>query len=175
MRPSAARPPAAAVTSRGIPLETVQEKALCLLACAACAALLAVQLRPEEPAPPPPEPEPAPPPAVADPVPLHGFQLAVLNGCGDSQVAARMTDKARGLGLDVIHEGNAPTFGFVESVVIDRSGDLPRARHVARLLGIPAAVQQLSDDAYRLEAVTVVVGRDYRRLGLFDSSPGPRN
>ena len=86
-----------------------------------------------------------------------------------------MTDKARGLGLDVIHEGNAPSFGFVESVVIDRSGDLARARRVARLLGIPQAIQQVSDDAYRLEAVTVVVGRDYRRLGLFDSSPGPRN
>ena len=153
----------------------VQEKALCLLACAACAVLLAVRLQPAEPPPPPPEPEPEPPPAVAAPVPLHGFQLAVLNGCGDSQVAARMTDKARGLGLDVIHEGNAPSFGFVESVVIDRSGDLARARRVARLLGIPQAIQQVSDDAYRLEAVTVVVGRDYRRLGLFDSSPGPRN
>ena len=153
----------------------MQEKALCLLAGAACMALLAVQLRPGEQAPPPPAQEQEPPSAVVAPIPLDGFRIAVLNGCGDSQVAARMTDKARGLGFDVIHEGNASSFGFVESVVIDRSGDLPRARHVARLLGIPDAIQQLSDDTYRLEAVTVVVGRDYRRLGLFDSSSGPWN
>ena len=154
----------------------MQEKALCLLAGAACTALLAVQLRPEEQAPPPaPAPEQKPPPADVAPIPLDGFQIAVLNGCGASQVAARMTDKARGLGFDVIHEGNASSFGFVESVVIDRSGDLERARRIARLLGIPEAIQQLSDDDYRLEAVTVVVGRDYRRLGLFDPSSGHPN
>ncbi len=148
------------------------EKALSLLAGAACTALLAVHLWPEEQAGETAAPQPEAPPAEAAPsIPLD-FQLAVLNGCGASQVAARMTDKARALGLDVIHEGNASSFGFVESVVIDRSGDLERARHVARLLGISGAIQQLSDDDYRLEAVTVVIGRDYRRLGLFDSPSG---
>ena len=152
----------------------MQEKALCLLAGAACTALLGVQFWPVAQAPeaPPPQPQ-APPAEVSPPVPLDDLQLAVLNGCGASQVAARMTDKARSLGLDVIHEGNASSFDFVESVVIDRNGDLERARIVARLLGIPGAIQQLSDDDYRLEAITVVIGRDYRRLGLFDSSPGP--
>ena len=152
----------------------MQEKALCLLAGAACTALLAVQLWPEEQAREAPAPQPEATPAEAPSIPLD-FQVAVLNGCGASQVAARMTDKARALGLDVIHEGNAPSFGFVESVVIDRSGDLERARHVARLLGISGAIQQLSDDDYRLEAVTIVIGRDYRRLGLFDSPSGQQN
>ena len=154
----------------------MQEKALCLLAGAASTALVAVTLWPEAQAPEAPAPQPESPPAeVSHPVSLDDLQLAVLNGCGASQVAARMTDKARSLGLDVIHEGNASSFDFVESVVIDRSGDLERARAVARLLGIPGAIQQLSDDDYRLEAITVVIGRDYRRLGLFDSSPGPSN
>ncbi len=155
----------------------MQEKALCLLAGAACTALLAVQFWPGAQAPEAPEaPAPqAPPTEVSPPVPLDDFQLAVLNGCGASLVAARMTDKARSLGLDVIHEGNASSFDFVESVVIDRKGDLEKARLVARLLGIPGAIQQLSDDDYRLEAITVVIGRDYRRLGLFDSSSGASN
>lgn len=154
----------------------MQEKALCLLAGAACTALLAVQFWPRAQAPDAPAPQTQAPPAeVSPPVPLDDFQLAVLNGCGASLVAARMTDKARSLGLDVIHEGNASSFDFVESVVIDRNGDLEKARLVAHLLGIPEAIQQLSDDGYRLEAITVVVGRDYRRLGLFDSASGASN
>ena len=153
----------------------MQEKAISLLAAAACTALLAAQLWPEEQALEEPAPEPVAPPAEVPSIPLDNFKIAVLNGCGADQVAARMTDKARALGFDVIHEGNAPSFGFVESVVIDRSGDLERARRVARLLGIPGAIQQVSDGDYRLEAITVVVGRDYRRLGLFDSPSGQSN
>ena len=87
---------------------------------------------------------------------------------GDPRVAARMTSKARALGIDVIHEGNASSFAFLESLVIDRTGNLERARGVARSLGIPHTIQQISDDAYRLEEVTIIVGRDYKRLGLLE-------
>lgn len=138
----------------------MQEKALWLLASVAGLALLAAALWPdwERPGVTTPD-QPVTPPAGT-------FRVAVLNGCGDSQVAARMTRKARALGLDVIHEGNATSFGFLESVVIDRTGDLPRARLVAEALGIPNAIQQISDDVYRLEDVAVIVGRDYKRLRL---------
>lgn len=79
-----------------------------------------------------------------------------------------MTRKARALDLDVIDEGNATSFGFLESVVIDRVGDLGRARRVADALGIPDAIQQISDDTFRLEEVTIIIGRDYDRLRLFE-------
>ena len=140
----------------------MQEKALWLLASVAGIVLLVVALLPQwEPLAETPGPEPA---AV-----LQGsFRVAVLNGCGDPRVAARMTRKARGLGIDVIHEGNAPSFGFLESLVIDRTGNLERARGVAKAMGIPHSIQQISDDAYRLEEVTIIVGRDYKRLGLLE-------
>ena len=140
----------------------MQEKALWLLASIAGIVLLGVALLPQwEPAARTPEPEPAPA--------MEGsFRVAVLNGCGDLRVAARMTRKARALGLDVIHEGNASSFGFLESLVIDRTGNLERARGVARALGIPHTIQQISDERYRLEEVTVIVGRDYKRLGLLE-------
>jgi hypothetical protein len=139
----------------------VQEKALWLLASVAGIVLLGVALRPQW--------ETSAATTTTEPVPLLGFfRVAVLNGCGDAHVAARMTRKARGLGIDVIHEGNASSFNFLESLVIDRTGDLERARNVARALGIPSTIQQISDDAYRLEEVTVIVGRDYRRLGLLE-------
>jgi len=142
----------------------VQEKALWLLASIAGIVLLGVALLPQwEPAARTPEPEPEPAPAMEG-----SFRVAVLNGCGDLRVAARMTRKARGLGLDVIHEGNASSFGYLESIVIDRTGNLERARGVARALGIPHTIQQISDERYRLEEVTVIVGRDYKRLGLLE-------
>jgi hypothetical protein len=95
-------------------------------------------------------------------------RIAVLNGAGEPQLAARMTRHARSLGLDVIREGNADSFGYLESMVIDRTGDLDQAKAVAALLGIPHTIQQIDDDAYRLEQVEVIIGHDYRRLGLFD-------
>ena len=79
-----------------------------------------------------------------------------------------MTKKARALGLDVIHEGNADSFGFLQSIVIDRSGRTEVAKRVALLLGIPHWIQQISDDAYRLEDVSIIIGKDFERLGLLD-------
>ena len=95
-------------------------------------------------------------------------RVSVLNGCGDPQVAARMRKKAQSLGLDVIDEGNAESFDFLHSLVIDRGGDMEKARRVAALLGIPHCIQQVSDDDYRLDDIRIIVGKDYKRLRLLD-------
>ena len=106
-----------------------------------------------------------PVPAVsATPELTERVRVSVLNGCGVPQVAARMTRKARGLGLDVIHVGNADSFGFLQSVVIDRGGDPEKARQVAALLGIPNWIQQISDDTYRLEEVQIIIGKSLKLL-----------
>ena len=101
----------------------------------------------------------------------EAIRIAVFNGCGDPQVAARMTRRARGLGLDVIHEGNAESFNHLHSVVLDRVGNMDKARQVAARLGIPHAIQQISEDEYRLEEVSVIVGKDYKRLRLLEEAP----
>lgn len=97
--------------------------------------------------------------------------VEVLNGCGAPQVAARLTKKARALGMDVIDEGNAESFSFLQSMVIDRRGDLDLARRVATVLGIPHCIQQIRDDPSRLAAVSIIIGRDYERLKLLDQPP----
>ena len=98
------------------------------------------------------------------------IRVEILNGCGISQAAARLTNKARSLGLDVIHEGNASSFNFLHTMVIDRSGTSDRADQVASVLGIGNRIQQVTDDAYRLADVTVVIGRDFRQLNLLTKS-----
>ena len=94
------------------------------------------------------------------------IRVEVLNGCGIPQVAARLTKKSRALGLDVIHEGNAVSFNFLHSIVIDRSGDPEKARQVASVLGIPHCIQQITEDAYRLADVSIIIGRDYLQMNL---------
>jgi hypothetical protein len=93
--------------------------------------------------------------------------VAVLNGCGEAQVAGRLTRKMRGLGFDVIYEGNAENFNFLQSMVVDRRGDLDKARRVGAALGLPH-LQQVSEDTFRLEEVAVIIGRDYRQVRLLD-------
>ena len=110
------------------------------------------------------------PDAILDP-PLHlseTIRVEVLNGCGAPQAAARLTSKVRELGMDVIDEGNAESFSFPQSMVIDRSGDLDKARQVAALLGIPNYIQQINDSPSRLAAVTIIIGRDHQQLKLLD-------
>ncbi|MCY3762521.1 MAG: LytR C-terminal domain-containing protein [Gemmatimonadetes bacterium] len=107
-------------------------------------------------------------PPQAAPVPDLFTRVSILNGCGDPGVAARMREKAQSLGFDVIEEGNADSFGYLETIVIDRDGDIEKARQVASLLGIPNYIQQISNDDYRLENIRIIVGKDYRKLQLLE-------
>jgi hypothetical protein len=105
--------------------------------------------------------------AAADLLDAGGtVQVEVLNGCGAAQAASRLTRRARSLGLDVIDEGNADGYGYVESMVVDRRGHLGKARAVADLLGIPVCIQQVTDHPSVLAEVSIVIGRDHGRLGL---------
>lgn len=145
----------------------MQERVLWLLAIAAGAVLLVAVLRPyfsaEE------EPAPLSSPSLPSPQVSADFSIrvAVLNGCGESQVAGRLTKKLRALGFDVIYEGNAENFNFLQSMVVDRRGDLDKARRVAGVLTLPH-LQQVNEDTFRLEEVAVIIGRDYRQVRLLD-------
>ena len=99
---------------------------------------------------------------------ISPVRVEILNGGGEPQIAARLRKKARTLGLDVIHEGNAPSFNYLHTLVVDLDGDIERARQVADVLGIPHFIQQKREDQFRLASVSIVVGCDYRRIGLLD-------
>jgi hypothetical protein len=92
------------------------------------------------------------------------IQLDVLNGCGIDGAASTVTGYLRARGFDVVEIRNYKTFDVVESMVIDRRGDLKTAERVAYALGINKknVVQQISQDYY--VDVSVVVGKDYHSL-----------
>ncbi len=144
----------------------VQELILWGLATVAIALLLKAAFWPQSAA-----PEPTPQQEVPKPVTapqLSPIRVEILNGGGESQVAARLRKKARALGLDVIHEGNAPSFNYLHTLVVDLDGDIEQARQVADILGIPHFIQQKKENQFNLASVSIVIGRDYRRIGLLD-------
>lgn len=62
--------------------------------------------------------------------------LAVLNGSGESGLAAGTAEQARGIGYERVTEGNAPA-PVASDVVLHRQGAAPSAARVAEDLGLP--------------------------------------
>jgi hypothetical protein len=92
------------------------------------------------------------------------IQLDVLNGCGVSGVAQRFTEYLRKRKFDVVQMSNYKSYDVVESLVIDRVGDMNTARKVAHALGIEPnnIITELNPDYYL--HVSVVIGRNYQSL-----------
>jgi hypothetical protein len=95
---------------------------------------------------------------VERPIPSHGarIRVEVLNAGGVRGMAAEARDGLRNEGFDVVHYGNASTFGREASVVLHRSGDLSAAQAVAAALGIQEVRSE--PDSTLLVEVTVLLG-----------------
>jgi hypothetical protein len=92
------------------------------------------------------------------PIPSHGarIRVEVLNAGGVRGMAAEARDGLRDEGFDVVHYGNASSFGREASVVLHRSGELGAAQAVAAALGI-GEVRSEPDSTLMVE-VTVLLG-----------------
>ena len=90
-------------------------------------------------------------------------RVAVLNGCGRPGVVTAFARGLRENGFDVVNGmgGNADSFDFSRSVVVDRRGNRSLAEQVARCLGIRTVLTQRSENPYLIEDVTVIIGRDW--------------
>ena len=86
--------------------------------------------------------------------------VEVLNGAGEAGAASRVTRALRDAGYDVKTYGNAPSYDYEETVVIDRSGVPGAARSVAEALGVAEVVDELQPSLY-VDA-TIILGRDWR-------------
>jgi hypothetical protein len=104
------------------------------------------------------------------PVERKIVRVEVLNGCGAPGLAKEVTDYLRIKGYDVVNVGNAESFEFPETIVVDRVGDMTYAWQVARTLGVNNVIQQKDLDL--LLEVTLILGKDYQDLELFQEILG---
>lgn len=92
------------------------------------------------------------------------IQVEVLNGCGITGVADKLTDYLRINRIDVVNLGNYRSFEIENSIIISRNNKIINAEKVAALVGLDenSIIQQTNSD-YMLD-VTFILGKDYRNL-----------
>jgi hypothetical protein len=100
----------------------------------------------------------------------RALEVEVLDGAGSMKAAQHVTNVLRLQGYDVV-EMKRNTSGIVEqSFILDRSGNLDAARKLAEDIGISQEkVFQKIDRNLYLD-ITVMVGRDFPRLKVFQFS-----
>ena len=104
---------------------------------------------------------------ATEPQPSKVIQLEVLNGCGISGVADKITSYLRQNNFDVVQIGNYTSFDIDNTLVVDRTGKKINALKVAEVLGIdPKNVIQQINNNYFLD-VSLIVGRDFNHLKPF--------
>lgn len=88
------------------------------------------------------------------------ISVEVLNGAGEAGAAALVTEALRDAGYDVKTFGNAASFEYEKTIVIDRSARSGAARSVADALGVDE-VRSEPQPALHLDA-TIVLGLDWK-------------
>jgi hypothetical protein len=106
--------------------------------------------------------------AVENVVPQNtqrAVQLEVLNGCGASGVGKKFADHLEKNGFKPVNVDNYDNFDMPSTIIIDRkSGNKINGLRVAESLGLPAsAVIYQENDALDID-VTLVIGKDYRKI-----------
>jgi hypothetical protein len=71
------------------------------------------------------------------------FQIEVLNGTKEAGIAMEAAKELRRRHVDVLIVDNAERFDFRESVLVDRKGNPPLMRRLAKLLDCRVIVEQI--------------------------------
>ena len=110
--------------------------------------------------------------SASDTAIVPGSQLTVeiLNGCGVPGVAAKVENYLRHQSCDVVATGNYQTYDVGKTFLIDRQhSGMVFANEVAQKLKLPlnshTVVPMMSPE--RQVQVTVVIGKDYKKLAPF--------
>jgi len=93
--------------------------------------------------------------------------VEVLNGSGESKLAAKVTEFLRKHGnIDVKRYDNFRTDNVPETLVQSRNGDFKKALVISELIGIPERkVNIVKSDDIESE-VRIIIGKDYKKLKI---------
>jgi len=92
------------------------------------------------------------------------FQVEVLNGTGEPGIAGKITLELRKMGIDVLKEGNAGSYDFRESLLIDRKNNPKLMKKLSRLLGCKRVIIQVQEHP-DVDA-TIIIGWDREKLKI---------
>jgi hypothetical protein len=87
-------------------------------------------------------------------------RVEVLNGCGIEDLGEKLKERFEEAGFSVIYTGNADSFNYDKTVVIDRAGNLQLAQKVAKTINV-SQISQSIDKSDTVD-VSVIIGRDLK-------------
>ena len=96
-------------------------------------------------------------------------QIEILNGCGVNGIAKVFQSYLREHGFDVVNTENYVEEGKIrwdlpDSKIIYQTSDVKQAEELARILHIPANRIIYKDDPNAIYDLSIVIGRDYKKL-----------
>ncbi len=92
----------------------------------------------------------------------NASQIKVLNGCGVSKIAQKMTDYLMSKGFDVVEKGNAEHWHYKKTVVVATDINTEVAEQLSKYLNNADWIP-LEDSSQLVDAV-VIVGHDFFQL-----------
>lgn len=95
---------------------------------------------------------------IAVSAPGEPVTVQVLNGCGESGLALKVTRFLRSAGLDVVEMGNAENFHYETTKIVAKTENRAAAERVRDILGIGEVVS-IPDSSLLLQ-VSVIIGSD---------------
>lgn len=104
---------------------------------------------------------------IKDPV-QNSTTIEVANGCGVSGIANTFAEALRSKNYDVVGVGNADSFDYETSVVIDRGRiDRDEVEKIASLLGVSKDRILRIENQTAQSDVEFIIGADYKSLRAF--------
>ncbi len=105
---------------------------------------------------------------IPDSVPYQGIVIEVLNGCGTPGLAQKFTNYLRSEGFDVIYTGNADHLNYANTMLIERVDNSDKTDEVNEVLAINSEQINVNHDPSLHVDLTLILGKDYNRLPVYD-------
>ena len=99
--------------------------------------------------------------------PILDIAVEVLNGCGETGLAANISELLRDHQIDVIRSENADHFQYARTLIVQRNDNIDGLKAVSRALGFDiedktrVLIQPSPDSTVD---VTLIIGRDYMTI-----------
>ncbi len=100
----------------------------------------------------------------------RNIKVSLLNGCGVSGACAQMGKYISDAGFDTVNKGNADSYNYPHTLVIDRKGNKDKAKALALFLGLPETSVITHLKTYRgkkstvFEDVVLLLGKDFTKI-----------
>ena len=90
------------------------------------------------------------------------IRVEVLNGSGTVGLANKLADQLKNKGFQITKVGNADSFNYSETQILDRTGKASLVREIRDLIGASSSSQKVVQDSSNSD-ITIIIGKNFNR------------